>query len=155
MKRRRKLPFDPRAFLSKVNGGRTISDYRKDEIVFSQGDLADAVFYIQKGGIKLTVVSERGKEAVVAILTAGAFFGEGSLAGQPNRMASVSTMSECSIMRLEKGSVLRVLQDEPTFSAVFLPRPLPWTLYGSVLTVTFSPRRLMLVSSTVSRELPL
>jgi CRP/FNR family transcriptional regulator, cyclic AMP receptor protein len=112
--------FDPKLFLAKVGKGRTITDYLKNQTIFSQGDLADSVFYIQKGNVKVTVVSARGREAVVAILTAGAFFGEGALAGQPNRMASVSTMSECSIMRLEKASVLRVLQDEPTFSAVFL-----------------------------------
>src|ERR1700730_10059870 len=112
--------FDPKLFLAKVGKGRTITDYLKNQTVFSQGDLADSIFYIQKGKVKVTVVSARGKEAVVAILTAGAFFGEGSLAGQPTRMASVSTMSECSIMRLEKARVLRVLQDEPTFSAVFL-----------------------------------
>jgi CRP/FNR family cyclic AMP-dependent transcriptional regulator len=112
--------FDPKLFLAKVGKGRTITDYLKNQTVFSQGDPADSIFFIQKGKVKVTVVSTRGKEAVVAILTAGAFFGEGSLAGQSNRMASVSTMSECSIMRLEKASVLRVLQDEPTFSAVFL-----------------------------------
>jgi CRP-like cAMP-binding protein len=112
--------FDPNLFLSKVGKGRTITDYLKNRTIFSQGDPADSIFYIQKGKVKVTAVSARGKEAVVAILTAGAFFGEGSLAGQPNRMASVSTMSECSIMRLEKASVLRVLQDEPTFSAMFL-----------------------------------
>jgi CRP/FNR family cyclic AMP-dependent transcriptional regulator len=112
--------FDPKLFLAKVGKGRTITDYLKNRTIFSQGDPADSIFYIQKGKVKVTAVSSRGKEAVVAILTAGAFFGEGSLAGQPNRMASVSTMSECSIMRLEKASVLRVLQDEPTFSAMFL-----------------------------------
>ena len=112
--------FDPKLFLAKVGKGRTITDYLTNRTIFSQGDPADSIFYIQKGKVKVTAVSSRGKEAVVAILTAGAFFGEGSLAGQPNRMASVSTMSECSIMRLEKAAVLRVLQDEPTFSAVFL-----------------------------------
>jgi CRP/FNR family cyclic AMP-dependent transcriptional regulator len=112
--------FDPKLFLAKVGKGRTITDYLKNRTIFSQGDPADSIFYIQKGKVKVTAVSSRGKEAVVAILTAGAFFGEGSLAGQPTRMASVSTMSECSIMRLEKASVLRLLQDEPAFSAVFL-----------------------------------
>ena len=112
--------FDPKLFLAKVGKGRTITDYLTNRTIFSQGDPADSIFYIQKGKVKVTAVSSRGKEAVVAILTAGAFFGEGSLAGQPNRVASVSTMSECSIMRLEKAAVLRVLQDEPTFSAVFL-----------------------------------
>lgn len=112
--------FDPKLFLARVGKGRTITDYLKNRTVFSQGDPADSIFYIQRGKVKVTVVSTRGKEAVVAILAAGAFFGEGSLAGQPNRMASVSTMSECSITRLEKASVLRVLQNEPSFSAMFL-----------------------------------
>ena len=86
MKRKVKLPFDPKVFLSKVNGGRAIHDYRKDMIVFRQGDPADAVFYIQKGKIKLTVVSERGKEAVVGILEPSHFFGEGCLNGHPLRV---------------------------------------------------------------------
>jgi CRP/FNR family transcriptional regulator, cyclic AMP receptor protein len=85
-----------------------------------QGDQADAIFYIQKGKIKLTVVSKQGKEAVVAILGVGDFFGEGCLAGQPQRMASASTMSDCSIMRLEKAGVIRLLHDQPAFSALFL-----------------------------------
>jgi CRP-like cAMP-binding protein len=80
MKRKVKLPFDPKEFLSKVNGGRRIHDYRKDQIVFSQGDPSDSVFYIQSGKVKKTVVSEQGKEAVVALLEAGDFFGEGCLA---------------------------------------------------------------------------
>ena len=83
MKRKKKLPFDPKAFLSKVNGGRSISDYRKDQIVYTQGEPADSVFYIQSGKVKKTVVSELGKEAVVALLGAGDFFGEGCLTGQP------------------------------------------------------------------------
>jgi CRP/FNR family cyclic AMP-dependent transcriptional regulator len=85
-----------------------------------QGDPADAVFYIQKGKIKLTVVSKQGKEAVVAILGAGDFFGEGCLAGQPFRMASAATMSECSIMRLEKAGVIRLLHEQPAFSELLL-----------------------------------
>jgi len=75
-------PFDPQAFLAKVGKGRTLTDYKKNQRVFSQGDPADAVFYIQTGKLKLTVVSKQGKEAVVAILEAGDFFGEGCLAGQ-------------------------------------------------------------------------
>ena len=96
--------FDPKAFLAKAGKGRTLTDYRKNQVVFSQGDPADAIFYIQKGKIKLTVVSKQGKEAVVAILGAGDFFGEGCLAGQPLRMATATTMSECSIMRMEKAA---------------------------------------------------
>ena len=75
MKRKRELPFDPKVFLSKVNGGRAISDYRKEQIVYRQGEPADSVFYIQNGKVKKTVVSEQGKEAVVALLGAGDFFG--------------------------------------------------------------------------------
>ena len=89
MKRKGKLPFDPKAFLSKVNGGRTISEYRKDQIVCRQGDPADSVFYIQSGKVKKTVVSEQGKEAVVALLGTGDFFGEGCLAGRADLKSQV------------------------------------------------------------------
>ena len=85
MKPKGKLPFDPKIFLAKVGEGKTISKYRKDQIVFSQGEAADAVFYIQQGKVKLTVVSQQGKEAVVAILGPGHFFGEGCLNGHPVR----------------------------------------------------------------------
>src|SRR5208282_4917401 len=94
MKSERKLPFDPKVFLSKVNGGRAISDYRKDQIVYTQGEPADCVFYIQSGRVRKTVVSEQGKEAVVALLGPGDFFGEGCLTGQPLRLATVSAMTE-------------------------------------------------------------
>src|SRR3984885_2709368 len=102
MKRKTKLPFDPKVFLSKVNGGRAISDYRKDQIVFRQGDPSDAVFYIQSGKVKTTVVSEQGKEAVVALLGADDFFGEGCLTGQLLRLSTVSAMTECVIVRISK-----------------------------------------------------
>ena len=120
MKRKEKQGFDPKGFLAKADKGRTLADHQKNQKVFSQGDSADAIFYIQKGKIKLTVVSQQGKEAVVAILGAGEFFGEGCLAGQSQRMASATTMSDCSIMRLEKAGVIRLLHDQPTFSEVFL-----------------------------------
>jgi CRP/FNR family transcriptional regulator, cyclic AMP receptor protein len=112
--------FDPKAFLAGAGKGRILADYPKNQSIFRQGDPADAIFHIQKGKIKLTVVSKQGKEAVVAILSAGDFFGEGCLAGQPQRMASATTMSECSIMRLEKASVIRLLHDQPAFSEVLL-----------------------------------
>jgi CRP/FNR family transcriptional regulator, cyclic AMP receptor protein len=112
--------FDPKTFLAKVGKGRTLADYKKNQKVFSQGDLADAIFYIQTGKLKLTVVSQQGKEAVVAILGAGDFFGEGCLAGQAMRMSSAATITECSIMRLEKTSVVRLLHGEPSFSELFL-----------------------------------
>ena len=112
--------FDPKSFLAEAGQGRARTTYERSETIFSQGDPADAIFYIQKGKIKLTVVSRSGKEAVVALLGAGDFFGEGCLAGQPLRMASASTMSECSIMRLEKASVIRLLHDQPAFSDLLL-----------------------------------
>src|SRR5271155_5771971 len=95
MKRERKLPFDPKVFLSKVNGGGAISDYRKDQIIYTQGEPADSVLYIQSGKVKKTVVSEQGKEAVVALLGTGDFFGEGCLTGQPRRLSTVSAVTEC------------------------------------------------------------
>jgi len=113
-------PFDPKAFLAKVGKGRTLADYKKNQRVFSQGDSADAIFYIQTGKVKLTVVSKQGKEAVVAILGAGDFFGEGCLAGQSLRMSSAAAISDCSIMRLEKPAVICVIQSEPAFSELFL-----------------------------------
>jgi CRP/FNR family cyclic AMP-dependent transcriptional regulator len=125
---KRRPPFDPKSFLAKVGEGRTISKYRKDQVVFSQGDLADAVFYIQKGRVKVTVVSDQGKEAVVALLGADEFCGEGCLAGQPRRIATVTAMTECTIMRLQKTSVIRVLHDEPRFSEVFISHLLAPTI---------------------------
>ena len=119
-KERPKPPFDPKAFLAKADGGKTMTNYDEKQIVFSQADPADSIFYIQKGKIKLTVVSSQGKEAVVAILGEKAFFGEGCLAGQPLRMATATAMSECTIVRLEKTAIVRVLHDEPAFSEVFL-----------------------------------
>jgi CRP/FNR family transcriptional regulator, cyclic AMP receptor protein len=112
--------FDPNAFLLKVAGGKTISSYRKDQMVFSQGAPADAVFYIQKGKVKITVISEHGKEAVVALLGTGVFCGEGCLAGQPLRISTASAMTECVLTRLEKAAIIRTLHDEPAFSEMFL-----------------------------------
>ena len=128
MKRKAKPPFDPKAFLAKANGGRTISQYRKDQIVFSQGDVADSVFYIHDGKVKVTVISERGKEAVVAVLGPDAFCGEGCLTGQPRRVATATAMTECKIMRLEKAVIVRALHDEPAFSEMFVSHLLARTL---------------------------
>jgi CRP/FNR family cyclic AMP-dependent transcriptional regulator len=115
-----KPDFDPKIFLAGAGKGRTLANHAKNHQIFSQGDPADSIFYIQKGRIKLTVVSKQGKEAVVAILGAGDFFGEGCLAGQSLRMASATTMAECSIMRLEKAGVIHLLHDEPAFSELLL-----------------------------------
>ena len=102
MKRERKLPFDPKVFLSKVNGGRAISDYRKDQNVYTQGERADSVFYIQSGKVMKTAVSEHGKEAVVALLGTGDFFGERCLTGQQLRLSTVTAVTECVIVRIAK-----------------------------------------------------
>jgi CRP/FNR family cyclic AMP-dependent transcriptional regulator len=112
--------FDVKRFLARVGRGRTVATFLPGNQVFAQGDPADAVFYIQEGRVKLTVVSRQGKEAVIAILGAGDFFGEGCLAGQAVRMASATAMLECSIMRLERTPLTKVLRDEPDFSEMFL-----------------------------------
>ncbi len=120
MKRNRKLPFDPKAFLSKVNGGRAISKYQRNQIVYTQGEPADSVFYIQSGKVKKTVVSEQGKEAVVALLGTGDFVGEGCLTGEPLRLATVSAMTECVIARISKADITRVIHEEPAFAELFI-----------------------------------
>jgi CRP/FNR family transcriptional regulator, cyclic AMP receptor protein len=112
--------FDPKSFLAVVGEGRSIGEYRKDQIVFSQGDPADAVFYIQRGKVKVTIVSEQGKEAVVAMLGTNDFFGEGCLAGQARRIATVATMMDSVIVRLEKAAIVGVIQQEPAFSGMFI-----------------------------------
>jgi len=116
----RQPSFDPKSFLTMVGEGRSIGEYRKDQIVFSQGDPADAVFYIQSGKVKVTVVSEQGKEAVVAMLGTNQFFGEGCLAGQAQRIATVAAMIDSVIVRLEKAAILRVIQQESAFSEMFI-----------------------------------
>ena len=120
MRKRSKASFDPKLFLATVGEGKTIAKFRKNQIVFSQGQVADAVFYIQKGKIKLTVVSEQGKEAVVAILGPGHFFGEGCLNGHPLRMATTRALEECVITRLEKATMIATIHDEQGFSELFM-----------------------------------
>jgi CRP/FNR family cyclic AMP-dependent transcriptional regulator len=120
--------FNPKSFLAKVGEGRRISKYGKDRIVFAQGDPADSVFYIQKGKVKVTVISEQGKEAVVAVLGPDEFCGEGCLAGQPRRIATATAMTECEIMRLEKGTIVLALHDEPAFSEMFVAHLLARTI---------------------------
>jgi len=125
---KRRASFDPKSFLAKVGDGRSIDRFGKDQIVFSQGDPADAVFYIQKGKAKVTVVSEQGKEAVVAIFGTNEFFGEGCLAGQAQRIATVTTMTDCIMMRLEKSAVVDVIHREPAFSEMFIAHLLGRTI---------------------------
>jgi CRP/FNR family transcriptional regulator, cyclic AMP receptor protein len=120
LKKIAKAKFDPKIFLANVGEGKTIIKYSKDQIVFSQGDIADAVFYIQRGKVKLTVISRQGKEAVVAILEAGQFFGEGCLNGHPLRIATTRAMDECVVTRLEKEIMLATIHNEPDFAELFM-----------------------------------
>ena len=117
-KKRRK--FDPQAFLSTIDDGRSIASFAKKQTIFAQGDLSDAVFYIQEGRVKLTVVATSGKEATIGILTQGDFFGEGCLAGQPLRMCSATAIADCLVMRIDKKSMIEVLHREHAFSDMFV-----------------------------------
>ena len=112
-------PFDPKAFLAKAGRGRTLLPYRKDAVVFPQAGPADSVFYIWKGKIKVTVASAQGKEAVVALLGPGDFFGEGCLIGQPLRLATARAMVESEVTRVTKAEMIRVLHAEPAFGELF------------------------------------
>src|SRR5246500_3515334 len=112
--------FDPKLFLAKVGEGKAILKFAKNQVVFSQGDTADTVFYIQKGRIKVLVVSEQGKEAVVGILEPGQFFGEGCLNGHPMRISTTMAMEDCLITAITKGAMLTVLHGEPKFSELFM-----------------------------------
>ena len=112
--------FDPKAFLAKVGAGKTILKFEKNQHVFEQGDVAGAVFYIQKGRVKLTVLSEHGKEAVVGILEPGQFFGEGCLNGHPLRIATTTAMEECVITSITKEAMIATLRTEPKFSELFM-----------------------------------
>jgi CRP-like cAMP-binding protein len=120
MVRKKVQQFDPQTFLASAGVGRSVVQYEREQSIFRQGDAADAVFYIQKGKVRISVVSEQGKEGVIAILNAGGFFGEGCLAGQPLHMASAGAMTECAIVRIEKDSMIRELRDEPAFSQLFM-----------------------------------
>jgi CRP-like cAMP-binding protein len=115
-----KDPFDPKTFLARVGRGKTITEYKKNQNIFCQGEVAEAVFYIQKGRVKLTVLSEQGKEAVVGILEAGQFFGEGCLNGHPLRIATTTALEECTITSISKTAMLATLHDEPAFSEMFM-----------------------------------
>ena len=115
-----RLSFSPKSFLALVGEGRSIGMYGKDQIIFSQGDAADSVFYVQKGKVKVTVVSAQGKEAVVAILGTNEFFGEGCLAGQVQRIATVTAMTESVVVRLEKAAIVRAIHQQPAFAEMFI-----------------------------------
>src|SRR5437762_8375657 len=112
--------FDPQTFLSTLDGGRKIAAFSKKQTIFVQGDPSDAVFYLQKGKVKLTVVSTVGKEATIGILNEGSFFGEGCLTGQPLRLCAATAMTDCSVMRIDKKAMMEVLHREHAFSDVFV-----------------------------------
>jgi CRP-like cAMP-binding protein len=115
-----KNSFDPKIFLAKVGAGKTILKFHKDQPIFTQGDVADSAFYIQKGRVKLTVLSPQGKEAVVAILEPGQFFGEGCLNGHQLRISTTTAMEECLITSITKEAMIALLHTEPKFSEMFM-----------------------------------
>ena len=117
---KRTLSFNPEIFLTQVGNGKSIVRCRKNHVLFSQGDAADAVYYILEGKVTLTVVSKGGKEAVVAILEPASFFGEACLTGQLLRLEAATTVGEAKIVRIGKAAMIQVLHDEPTFSELFL-----------------------------------
>jgi len=113
-------PFNAASFLETTAKGRVLAKHSKKEIIFEQGDAADSVFYIKSGKVKVTVLSKGGKEAVVAILGAAEFLGEGCLIGQPKRLATAEAMTDCVTMRIDKAEIVRTLRDEPIFSEMFV-----------------------------------
>jgi len=115
----RTLPFDPKTFLTRVSEGKSVASYRRKQVIFAQGDPADAVFYLQEGRVKLTVVSKQGKEAIVALLGTDEFFGEGCLAGQPLRMSTATATEDATVLRLRKKAMVRLLHTDPRFSELF------------------------------------
>jgi CRP/FNR family transcriptional regulator, cyclic AMP receptor protein len=118
--RGRRASFNPKRFLANVGDGKTIARHRKEDVVFSQGEAADAVFYIQKGRVKLTVVSAQGKEAIIAILGPGHFFGEGCLNGHALRLATTAAIDDCVITRIAKTTMIATMRDEPDLSELFM-----------------------------------
>src|SRR6476660_6515509 len=112
--------FDPRSFLAIVGEGKTILEFSKEQVVFAQGEVADTVFYIQKGRVKVVVISEQGKEAVVGILEPGQFFGEGCMNGHSLRIATTTAMEECLVTAITKTAMLVSLHDQPTFYELFM-----------------------------------
>jgi len=128
MAHKRTPPFDPQTFLTRVGNGKTSLTSPKKHTIFSQGDAAEAVFYIQAGKVKLTVVSKQGKEAVVAVLERGSFFGESCLAGQTVRSATATALEDSNLVRIDKDAMIRVLHEEPAFAALFIAYLLAHTL---------------------------
>lgn len=120
MKKAVKAAFDPLVFLAKVGAGKTVTKYRKNQVVYAQGDVAEKIFFIQKGGIKVTVVSDQGKEAVVGILEPGQFFGEGCLNGHPLRMGTTKATEESTVTSITKAAMIATLHKETSFAELFM-----------------------------------
>ena len=120
MPAKKKSAFDPRKFLATIGEGRKVFAFPKKQPIFTQGDVADAVFYLQEGKVRLTVVSKAGKEATLGILSEGEFFGEGSLAGQALRMGSATAMTDCELLQIDKKEMMLALHREHTFSDLFV-----------------------------------
>ena len=120
--------FDAKSFFAKSGKGRIVAAYRKNQIIFSQGDAADAVFFVNKGKVRISVVSDRGKEAIVSILGPNEFFGEACISGQSVRLVSVHALTEATVTRIDKSEMLRLLRKEPLFSEVFTVHLLQRTL---------------------------
>lgn len=120
MATKRQPKFDPRAFLARIGDGRSNAEYEKGQVLFSQGEPAEAVFFIQEGEVKVSVVSEQGKEAVVAVLGKDDFVGEGCLAGQSKRISTVYAMSDVVVTRIEKAAIIRLINEDPAFSELFI-----------------------------------
>jgi CRP/FNR family cyclic AMP-dependent transcriptional regulator len=119
-KKKKEVPFDPRVFLSKVNGGQTRTKYKKGAFIYRQGDPADAVYYVQSGKLKRALLSEQGREAVVAIFGPGDFFGERCLSGEQRRFATVTAITECTVTKLPKPRIVEVIHQEPAFAELFI-----------------------------------
>src|SRR5205823_14257732 len=117
-----KKPFDPEIFLSVVGKGKTVSEYRKDQVIFAQGDVADSIYYLQKGRVKVVVLSEQGKEAVVGLVEAGQFFGEGCMNGHQLRIATTRAMVACLITEINKSALLAAVEKVPKFYELFMKK---------------------------------
>ena len=128
MARKSKSEFDARAFLARADGGVTVSNYRRGQVVFTQGDPADSIFFIQEGKVKVTVVSRQGKEAVIAFLEAGDFIGEGCLTGRPRRISTARALLDSVITRVDRPTMVRMLREEPNLSELFTAHLLARTL---------------------------
>jgi len=150
-----KSKFDPEVFLAKADGGVAISKYEKDQVVFTQGEPADSIFYIREGRVKIAVVSDQGKEAVVAFLKAGDFIGEGCLTGRPRHVSTAMALEDSIITRVDKSTMVRMLRDQPNFSELFMAHLLARTIRveADLVDQLFNSSEKRLASSALVGEL--